>query len=138
MIIPGIKDLRICDWISAEHACLVDLPFMDFMKEMRVNYLHQDWEDQIWNQILTPTLTLSQTLFWNWLQKLLKLNCLLHGTASAFNDAALCNHLEAHLKHNEACKDKVLKTWIASVRLIDEVCAVEIKQHRELIEETLD
>ena len=45
MIIPGIKDLRIRDWISAERACLVELPFINFMKEMRANYLHQDWED---------------------------------------------------------------------------------------------
>jgi len=68
MIIPGIKDLRIRNWISAEHAHLVDLPFVDFMKEMRANYLHQDWEDQIWNQILTSTLTSSKTSFWNWSQ----------------------------------------------------------------------
>ena len=49
MIIPGIKDLHIHDWISADCARLVELPFSDFMKEMQVNYLHQDWEDQICN-----------------------------------------------------------------------------------------
>ena len=146
MIIPGIKDLRICDWISAEHVHLFELPFIDFMKEMRVNYLHQDWEDQIRNQILTSTLTSSKTLFWNWSQKLLKLNCLLHGTASVFKDTALHNHLEAHLdddlqaylKHNKVPKEKVLKTWITTVHLIDEACTVETKQDHELIEETLD
>ena len=98
------------------------------MKEMRVNYLHQDWEDEIRNQILTSTLASSKSSFWNWSQQLLKLNCLLRGMASVVDDTALCNHLEAHLdeelrahlKHNEAHKDKVLKTWIASVRLIDE------------------
>lgn len=77
MIIPNMKDLRIHDWVSAECMHLVELPFSDFMKKMCTNYLHQDWEDQIRNQILTSTLTLSQTSFWNWLQKLLKLNCLL-------------------------------------------------------------
>jgi len=92
------------------------------------------------------TLASSQTSFWNWSQQLLKLNCLLHGTASVFDDAALHNHLEAHLdkelcahlKHNETCKDKVLKTWIASMCLIDEARAVETKRHCELIEEMLD
>jgi len=146
MIIPSIKDLRIRDWISAERARLVDLPFLEFMTEMRTNYLHQDWEDQIRNQILTSTLASSKSSFWNWSQQLLKLNCLLRGTPSVFDDAALRNHLEAHLdeelrarlKHNEARKDKVLKSWIASVRLIDEARAVETKRHRELIEETLD
>ena len=88
----------------------------------------------------------SKTSFWNWSQQLLKLNCLLHGTTSVFNDAALHNHLEAHLdeelcahlKHNKAHKDKVLKTWIASVYLINEAHTVETKRHCELIEETLD
>jgi len=146
MIIPGIEDLRICDWISVECKHLVALPFSDFMKEMCVNYLHQDWEDQIQNQILTSMLASSQTSFWNWLQNLLKLNCLLQGTASTFDDAALRNHLEAHLneelcvhlKHNEAQKDKVLKSWIASVCLLNEARTVETKRHRELIEQMLD
>jgi len=92
MIILGIKDLRIRNWISADCARLVDLPFVDFMKEMRANYLHQDWEDQIRNQILTSTLTSSKTSFWNWSQKLLKLNCLLRGTPSIFDDATIRNH----------------------------------------------
>ena len=47
MIIPGIKDLQIRDWISADRARLIALPFAEFMAEMRSNYLHQDWEDQI-------------------------------------------------------------------------------------------
>jgi len=135
MIIPGIKDLHIHDWISADHAHLVELPFSDFMKEMQVNYLHQDWEDQIHNQILTSTLLSSKVSFWNWSQQLLKLNCLLRGTPSVFDDTVLRNHLEAHLneelcahlKHNEACKDKVLKTWINSIHLINKACAVETK-----------
>jgi hypothetical protein len=146
MIIPGIKDLRICNWISVERAHLIDLPFVDFMTKMRANYLHQDWEDEIRNQILTSTLASSQSLFWNWSQQLLKLNCLLRGTDSVFDDAALRNHLDAdldeelhtQLKHNEARKDKVLKSWIAAVHLINEAHTVETKRHCELIEETLD
>jgi len=146
MIISRIKDLWIHDWISAGHTHLVDLPFSEFMNEMRVNYLHQDWEDQIRNQILTSMLASSKSSFWNWSQQLLKLNCLLHGTTSVFDDATLHNHLEAHLhdelctclKHNEAHKDKVLKTWITSVHLINKAHAVETKRHCELIKETLD
>ena len=132
------------------------------MAEMRSNYLHQDWEDQIQHQILTSTLVLSKLSFWNWSQHLIKLNCLLHGTTSCtapplawhhplrsttsfFDDATLRNHLDPHLdeelytclKNNEAYKDKVLKSWIASVHLIDETRAMENKRQCELIEETL-
>ncbi|EDR06062.1 uncharacterized protein LACBIDRAFT_329149 [Laccaria bicolor S238N-H82] len=146
MIIPGIKDLRIQDWIAAERTRLVTLEFPAFMSEMRANYLHQDWEDQIRNKILTSTLTSSKTSFWNWSQQLLKLNCLLRGTTSFFDDTALRNHLEAHLddelrarlKNSEARKEKALKPWINSVRIIDEARAVENKRARELIEETID
>ena len=115
MFIPGIKDLRIRDWITAERARIVALPFADFMSEMCLNYLPPNWED------------------------------LLRGTPSVFDDPILRNHLEAHLddelkaklRHSEARKDKVLKSWVVSVRLLDEARAVETKCQRELIEETL-
>ena len=145
MIIPGIKDICICDWIAAEHEHIVALPFTEFMKEMRLNYLPQDWEDQVRNEILTSTLTTSALSFWNWSQKILKLNCLLHNTASTIDKNTLCNHLEAHLddelkaklRHSEARKDKKFKTWVATVCLLDEVHAVETNCQHELIEETL-
>ncbi|EDR01163.1 uncharacterized protein LACBIDRAFT_333567 [Laccaria bicolor S238N-H82] len=120
MIIPGIKDLRIHDWITAEHARIIVLPFVDFMTEMRANYL----------PLIGKT---------NWSQKLLKLNCLLRGTPSAFDEAALHNHLEAHLndklkvkvRHSDARKDKVFKTWVIAVHLLDEARALETKhQHK--------
>ncbi|EDR15393.1 uncharacterized protein LACBIDRAFT_321191 [Laccaria bicolor S238N-H82] len=145
MIIPGIKDLHIRDWITAERARIVVLPFADFITEMRANYLPPDWEDQVRNEILTSTLAASKTSFWNWSQKLLKLNCLLRGMPSAFDEAALRNHLEAHLddelkakvRHSDAHKDKVFKTWVIAVRLLDEARALETKRQHELIEETL-
>ena len=145
MIIPGIKDLHIHDWITAERAHIITLPFADFMAEMRTNYLPPDWEDQVRNEILTSTLTASKTSFWNWSQNLLKLNCLLWGMSSVFDEPTLCNHLEAHLddklkvkvRHSEARKDKVFKTWVTAVHLLDEARAVKTKHQRELIEEML-
>jgi len=145
MIIPGIKDLHICDWIATKHARIVALPFAEFMTEMRFNYLPQDWEDQVHNDILMSTLTTSKMSFWNWSQHLLKLNCLLHGTSSAFDNATLRNHLEVHLdnelkarvQHNNIHKDKKFKTWVGAVCLLNEVCAVKNKRQHEMIEETL-
>ena len=145
MIIPGIKDLCICDWITTKCAHIVEMPFADFMTKMRLNYIPPDWEDQVCNEILTSTLTASHTSFWNWSQQLFKLNCLLHGTSSVFDEPTLHNHLEVHMddelkakvRHSKARKDKILKTWVAAVCLLDEVHAVETKQQRDLIEETL-
>lgn len=42
MVIPGIKDLCIRNWIAVECVCIVALPFADFMMEMRANYLPPD------------------------------------------------------------------------------------------------
>ncbi|KIK04641.1 hypothetical protein K443DRAFT_120838 [Laccaria amethystina LaAM-08-1] len=123
LILPGIKDIRICDWITADHACISSLAFADFIKELCLNYLQNNWEDQIHNEILTSTLASSHKSFWNWSQKLLSLNCLLCNTSSILDDATLCNHLEAHLndklkekvKHSDTCNDKVFKTWVVAV-----------------------
>ena len=65
--------------------------------------------------------------------------------SSVFDEPTLRNHLEAHLdnelkvkvRHSEAHKDKVFKTWVMAVCLLDEAHAVETKRQRELIEEML-
>ncbi|EDR02067.1 reverse transcriptase-RNase H-integrase [Laccaria bicolor S238N-H82] len=145
LILPGIKDIRIRDWITADRARITTLSFVEFIKELRANYLQSDWEDQIRNQILTSTLTSSHKSFWNWSQHLLSLNCLLRNTPSALDDIALHNHLEAHLddelkekvKHSEARNDKVFKTWVAAVRVLDEARTTENKRQIDLIEGAL-
>ncbi|EDR10484.1 uncharacterized protein LACBIDRAFT_325132 [Laccaria bicolor S238N-H82] len=145
MVIPGIKDLHIHDWITADRTCIVAPPFADFMAKMHMNYLPPDWEDLVHNEILTSMLANSKTTFWNWSQQLLRLNCLLQGTSSALDDTGLRNHLEAHLndnlkakvRHSEARKDKNFKSWVMAVRFLDEACAVEMKHQCELIEETI-
>jgi len=92
------------------------------------------------------TLAMANMSFWNWSQHLLKLNCLLCGTPSAFNNNALHNHLEAHLdnelksclRNSDAQKDRNLKTWMAAIHLMDKARTVENKCQHELIEETLE
>jgi len=145
LILPGIKDICMCDWIMADQACITSLTFTNFIKEPHENYLQNDWEDQIWNNILTSTLASSKKSFWNWSQQLLSLNCLLHNTPSVFNDVALRNHLKAHLdnelkeklKHSKAQNDKVFKTWVATVCLLDEARTTKNKHQLDLIEGAL-
>lgn len=142
LILPGIKDIQICDWITADCAHISSLPFNEFIKELHLNYLQNDWEDQICNEILTSTLASSHKSFWNWSQKLLSLNCLLCNTPSALDDTALHNHLKAHLddelkekvKHSHAKNNKVFKTWVAAVHVLDEAHTTENKRQLNLIE----
>jgi len=145
LILPGIKDIHICDWITADHACITSLSFDVFIKELHENYLQNNWEDQIRNQILTSMLASSGKLFWNWSQQLLSLNCLLRNTPSVLDDTALRNHLEAHLddelkekvKHSEARNDKVFKTWVSTVCILDEARTTKNKRQLDLIEGAL-
>ena len=59
LILPGIKDIQICDWITVDHARISSLPFNKFIKELHLNFFQNNWEDQICNEILTSTLMMS-------------------------------------------------------------------------------
>jgi len=131
-VIPGLKDIRIHDWITADCEHIVALPFVDFMKELHANYLQQ------WYPDFNPCQF--QYDIWNWAQHPLK-----WGTSSIFDDAALHNHLEAHLnndlkacvRHSDACKDKAFQMWVSTVHLINKAHSVETKHQQYLNEETL-
>ena len=43
---------------QAGHIYIITLFFAEFMMELRTNYLQQDWEDQVQNEILALTLTI--------------------------------------------------------------------------------
>jgi len=97
IILPGIKDFHICNWIAADHATIVALPFTSFMTQLHKNSLHPNWEDHVHDEILKSHLELNRESFWAWSQNVVKLNCLLKDTTSLFNDTTLCNQLDAHL-----------------------------------------
>ena len=145
-ILPGIRDLRIHNWIAADRAAIVALPFATFMSQLCDNYLHPDWEDHIRDEILKSHLDPNKQSFWDWSQHVIKLNCLLRNTTSVFDDPTLRNQLDAHLddelkervKHSEAKKEKTLKSWIDAVCRLDETRISKNKHHRELIEESLN
>jgi len=44
LIIGGIQDNRVGDWISGDHDRLIMLSFEAFMVEFRDNYLAKDWK----------------------------------------------------------------------------------------------
>ena len=145
-ILPGIRDLRIRNWVAADRATIVTLPFTSFMTQLHTNYLHPDWEDHVRDEILNSRLDPNKDSFWSWSQNVIKLNCLLKNTTSVFDDTTLRNQLDAHLndelkervKHSDAKKEKTLKSWVDAVRRLDETRISENKRHRELIEETFN
>lgn len=145
-ILPGIRNLHIRNWIAADCATIVALPFATFMIQLHANYLHPDWEDHVRNKILNSCLDLNKESFWAWSQNIIKLNCLLCNTTSVFDEPTLCNQLDVHLdnrlkgriKHSNVKKEKTLKTWVDTVHRLDETCISENKRHQELIKETFN
>ncbi|EDQ99980.1 uncharacterized protein LACBIDRAFT_334571 [Laccaria bicolor S238N-H82] len=145
-ILPSIKDFCIRNWIAADRATIVALPFTLFMSQLCKNSLHPDWEDHVCDEILKSRLEPNKESFWAWSQNIIKLNCLLRDTTSLVDDATLCNQLDAHLnddlkdhvKHSKAKKEKTLKLWVDTVRCLDETCISENKRHHNLIEESLN
>ena len=98
-ILPGMRDLHIQNWIAADHATIMVLPFGSFMSQLHDNYLLPDWEDHVHDKILNSKLDLNKESFWAWSQHVIKLNCLLQNTSSVFNGTTLCNQLDAHLNN---------------------------------------
>lgn len=65
-ILPGIRDLCIWNWITADCATIVALPFTTFMSQLCSNYLHPNWEDHVCDKILNSRLNPNKESFWAW------------------------------------------------------------------------
>jgi len=136
-ILPSIRDLCIWNWITADQPTIIALPFASFMTQLHSNYLHPDWEDHGHDEILNSRLDPNKESFWALSQYMIKLNCLLHNTTSVFDDTTLCNQLNAHLddglkeciKHSNAKKEKMLKSWINAVCRLDKTHTSENTHH---------
>ena len=101
-----------------------ELSFDDFMKEFRLKWLMNDWEQDIHNRVLGMK---QVGLFWEWAVKMRSLNTLLCGTPTHLDDAALLNQLKANLEPllSRACDDErisgeTLDKWLDKVKILDE------------------
>ena len=70
-ILPSFQDPLIRDWITSSCQHLSTLLFPDFIKELRAEFLPQDWEDKVWTQILNSHLSPSQS-FNSWANSLVR------------------------------------------------------------------
>jgi hypothetical protein len=55
LIVSGLLDNRITDWIGSDCKHIVSLPFIAFMIEFRANYLTEDWEEDTLRELLSMT-----------------------------------------------------------------------------------
>jgi hypothetical protein len=96
VVLPGLKDMRIRDWIATCHTRLSTLSLPDFMKLLRKEFLPEGWEDDYHTQICNACLKSSDT-FSNWLNDVCHINFALRGSDRHFSDDALRIQLESLL-----------------------------------------
>jgi hypothetical protein len=63
MILAGLKDSPIRDWVASEHAHIQLLSFTAFMIEFHQNYLDKDWEADMCCDLLA--MTQGSSTFWD-------------------------------------------------------------------------
>src|ERR1700691_3493025 len=91
LILSGILDDHIGDWISADRDPLVTLSFNAFMVEFRLNYLAEDWEEDTLHKLLGMTQGTSS--FWDYAVAIQSKNSLLHETPLHLPDDKLCQQI---------------------------------------------
>jgi hypothetical protein len=64
LIIGGIMDSHVNDWIVSNCDRLVALPFSAFMSKFHLNYLAEDWEEDTLRELLSMTQGTSS--FWDY------------------------------------------------------------------------
>ena len=94
-IAGGLQDPLISDWYWTTHKMFDILSFNDFMKEFRLKWLPNDWEQDIRCRVLW---TKQAGLFWEWAVKIWSLNTLLRGTPTHLDNTSLLNQLEVNLE----------------------------------------
>ena len=122
-------DPLISDWYWTGQVTFDALSFEDFMKEVRNQWLANDWEQDVCRKVLGMKQSGS---FWEWAMKMRSWNTLLWGTSAHLDDAGLLNQLKANLEpwlsracNNERIKEADLDKWLDKVKIVDE------KKHRE-------
>jgi len=131
-IAGGLQDPLISDWYWTAHEVFDVLSFNDFMKEFRLKWLPNDWEQDICCRVLG---TKQASLFWEWAVKIRSLNTLLCGMPTHLDNTSLLNQLEANLEPSlsRACDDErvnedTLDKWLDKVKILDEKKCRECQQ----------
>ena len=134
MIIAGLKDTRIRDWLAADRARICALTFPAFMIEFRCNYLDEDWEESTRRELLS--MSQGSKPFWDFAVAVQSKNSLLSGTASHLEEDKLRHQLEAAMEERLSKKCTAEKTnkivkfkeWLSDVKRVDDLLRAERKE----------
>jgi hypothetical protein len=154
-ILPGLKDLRTCNWVATHRVHLMTLSFDAFMIKICHEFLTEGWDDELHAKICSSRLKMSDS-FMSWLNELCHLNIVLRGTDYHFNDDALRLQLDSLVdtdlrSHAKNCRIKEsidaainnkgektveahLSTWVTEMCKLADECANDMKCYKEAAE----
>ena len=141
LIIGGIMDSHVNDWIVSDRDHLIALLFAAFMSEFRLNYLAKDWEEDTLCELLS--MTQGTSLFWDYAIAIQSKNSLLQGTVSHLPDDKLHHQLGTGMEIRLSKKvslEKVNKVqdfykWLNDVRRCDDVLRVEREEYECIVKD---
>jgi hypothetical protein len=144
MIIGGLLDHRIADWISTDRECIVALPFATFIAEFRTNYLAEDWEEDTLRELLS--MTQGNSTFWDYAVAIQSKNSLLQDTVSHLPNDKLHHQLGAGMEirlSKKVSSEKLNKVvdfrkWLNKVRRCDEILRAEREEYERIAKEARD
>src|SRR6202167_1497175 len=144
MVIGGLLDHRIADWISADCECIVALPFTAFITEFRTNYLAEDWEEDTLRELLM--MTQGNSTFWDYAVAIQSKNSLLQDTVSHLPNDKLRHQLGAGMEirlSKKVSSEKLNKVvdfrkWLNEVRRCDEALRAEREEYERIAKDARD
>lgn len=129
-ILPGLKDMQAWDWIATHHNELIELMFAEFLKELRKEFLPENWDNDLHSHICNSRPKPSDN-FAAWLNNICHMNIVLCGTDYHFSDDALCMQLESLLNTGNRAGKKMEETqltvWISEIQKLAEECSNDTK-----------
>ncbi|KIL57455.1 hypothetical protein M378DRAFT_16239 [Amanita muscaria Koide BX008] len=112
----GIRDPALRSWLHSNHAWLLTLSFIDFMKDLRKRTLDTDWEFDVHREMMMSKYMLDLD-FQNWADNIVGLNCILTVMDQHYDDKGLLELLRANLEND---LNNSIKNWVEDVhRLAD-------------------
>jgi len=144
LIIGGIQDNRVGDWISGDRDRLIALSFDAFMVEFRDNYLAEDWEEDTLREVLS--MTQGNGSFWDFAVAIQNKNSLLRETSSHLADDKLRHQINAGMEvrlSKKVSSEKVNKVigfrkWLGEVKRCDDVLRAEREEYERIAKDNRD
>jgi hypothetical protein len=142
MIVGGLMDSRVSDWIDADHARILELSFDDFLIEFKEGYLDEDWEDDMRREVLG--MSQGSKSFWDYAVSLQHKNSLLHGTPSHLSEEQIRHQLGAGMEVRLSKKigaKKVNKIenfhkWLNEVKRFDDQLRANREEYERILKES--